>query len=229
MNTRNQLLCAHSTLIFAVLVAVGMFLMTGWLPPPSPALSAEQTAAIFADNMQMRIGLAITAFVSPLFLGLAVAVSAQLRRIEGPNHVMSTLQLVTAAVAVPALQFPALYWLALLYRADLSPQIFVVINDISWFLVIGAVGPTTLQPLAIGLAILGDKSGKIYPRWLGFANLWFAVIVIPGAVIPFFKTGPFAWSGLISFWTVFLGFFGWVMLDYIWTVKAIHRQSESAD
>jgi len=228
MNTRNQLICAHSTVVVVILTLVGLFLMPGWLPPPSPAMDAGQVVTMFADNTQMRVGLAIFAFIFPLFMGLAVAIKAQLRRIEGEHHVMSDLQLVSAAVGVLAGQFPALFWLAVSYRPGLSPDTLVLFNDICWFMVLGATGPAVLQPLAIGLCILGSESSqKVYPRWLGYGNLWLAFLLMPGVLIPFFKTGPFAWNGIFSFWLALSVFFFWMMLIYVYTVKAIHAQQES--
>ena len=225
MNTRNQLLCVHSTVIFVFFILVGLIFLTGWVPPPSPALNAEQTAAIFTDNTQLRIGLALMAFVGPLFMGLPVAIAAQLKRIEGSSHVLSNLQLLMAALGVLAVQFPALAWLGISYRPGLSPEIIQVFNDICWFIFFGAVSPAVFQPLAIGLCILGSESSEeVYPRWLGYGNLWLAFLFIPGALIPFFTRGPFAWNGLFSFWLVLNVFFFWMILNYVYTVKAIRAQ-----
>lgn len=228
MNTRNQLICAHSTVVLVGFTLLGLFLLPGWLPPPSPTLPADEVVAMFANNTQLRIGMAILAFFFPVFMGLAVAIGAQLRRIEGPHHVMSDLQLVSATVGVLAGQFPALFWLAASYRGGMSPETLVLFNDMCWFMILGATGPAVLQPLAIGLCILGSESSEeVYPRWLGYANLWLAFLLMPGVLIPFFKTGPFAWNGIFSFWLAVTVFFFWVMLIYVYTVKAIHAQQAS--
>ena len=39
--------------------------------------------------------------------------------------------------------------------------------------------------------------------------------------IPFFKTGPLAWNGLIGFWVVAVAFFTWAFAMWIFTAKAI--------
>lgn len=65
MNTRNHLICAHSTVVLVGFTLLGLFLLPGWLPPPSPALPADEVVALFADNTQLR---------------------------KGPHHVMSDLQ-----------------------------------------------------------------------------------------------------------------------------------------
>jgi hypothetical protein len=64
----------------------------------------------------------------------------------------------------------------------------------------------------IAIAVLTDKNPEpIFPRWVGYLNVWTAVLIIPAGLIEFFKTGPFAYDGAISFWFVWLVFFGWII------------------
>lgn len=228
MNIRNQLICAHSAPVWALCTGIGFFFMTGWLPPLSPALPFEELRAnLTPDDTLMRLGLALAAFISPFFLGLAVAIGVQLRRLEGEYHVFSNLQLCCAAVGVLALQFPAFFWLAITYRPDLPEGVVMVFNDLSWFLLLGAAGPAVLQNFAIGICILGCKpNSEIYPRWLGYFNIWIALLLLPGLVIPFVKSGPFAWNGVFGFWMVANGFFAWFLLNYGLTLRAIYRQRD---
>jgi len=103
----------------------------------------------------------------------------------------------------------------------------MVFNDLSWFMIIGGVGTVIVQNLAVGICILNDGSGKhIYPRWLGFWSIWLALADLPGALIPFFKTGPFTWTGLLGFWMVVTAFFTWLVLFYVFTVIAINKQAK---
>ena len=49
-------------------------------------------------------------------------------------------------------------WLAISYRPDLDPQLIMVMNDFAWFMFLAGAGPTYVQWLCIGIAIIGDKS-----------------------------------------------------------------------
>jgi hypothetical protein len=50
------------------------------------------------------------------------------------------------------------------------------------------------------------------PRWVGFANIWIAILFLPGALLPFFHSGPFSWNGIIGFWLVANALFGWIVI-----------------
>ena len=227
MNTRNQLICAHTTPVIMVTTLIGLFLLPGWLPPPSPALPPDAVVAMFTGNTRMRIGLELLMLSSPLFVGISVVIAAQLRRIEGPSHVMADLQLMASVLGVVAVELPAFCWLSISYRPTTPVDVIIVFNDLSWFMIIGGVGTVIVQNLAVGICILNDHTGHhIYPRWLGFWSIWLALADLPGALIPFFKTGPFTWTGLLGFWVVVTAFFTWLVLFYVFTVIAVNKQAK---
>ena len=158
-------------------------------------------------------------------LGLATALATQMRRIEGSHHVLSNLQFGSAILQVMAFQIPTFCWLVISYRPEIDVNVLRLFHDLSWFMLVGAGGQAVTQFVAVGLCILSDKRQQpIYPRWLGFFNLWMAVTAIPGCIVMLFKTGPFAWDGLFGFWVVLIGFGLWTILNYVYTVKAILRQ-----
>jgi len=178
----------------------------------------------FGDLGRVRVGAAMFFFGAAFFTAPCVAISAQMRRIEGPDHVLSYVQMLSAAIGVLAIQIPGTLWLAISYRHDVSPSVIVTLNDVSWFFLLGAVGSAVVQNLSIAICVLGSD-GKVYPRWLGYANFWLATGLMPGVLIPFFKHGAFAWNGLLGFWIVALAFFAWVFLMWTYTVKAINQAS----
>ena len=208
---------------FVVLVGGG-FVVAGWVPPPSPNLSRSEITAIFHNHDHVRIAAAMFFFGGTLFVAPCVAITSQLRRIEGSGEVLATLQIVSAAIGVLAIQIPAALWLAISYRSGVDASVVVTLNDVAWFFLLGAVGSAVMQNLSIAVCILGSD-GSVYPRWLGYANLWLVTGLMLGVLIPFFKTGPLAWNGVIGFWVVATAFFIWVFLMWSWTVKAIRGTS----
>lgn len=227
MNTRNQLILTHSAIVMAVMIFVGSFVLTGWLPPPSPSLTPEEFATIFSpDNYVMRIGVLLMILFSPLYVGFAAVIATQLKRIEGPHHVMANLQYVVSAAGLCLFLVPGFIWLAISYRTGTDPEIIMVLNDLAWFMFLAGAAPTIVQWSSIGLAILSDKSANpIYPRWFAYLNFWLALGAVSGQIIPFVKSGPFAYNGLFGFWVVAAVFFIWVSSAYWYTLKAVKRQA----
>ena len=227
MNTRNQLLLTHSAIPMALIIFVGSFVMTGWLPPPSPSLSAAEVAAVFTpDNVMLRIGVLLMCLFCPLVIAFSAVIATQLKRCEGKHHTLANLQLASQAAGLALFYVPGFLWLAISYRTGTPPEIIVVLNDAAWFMFLAGAGPTILQWACIGLAILSDKSATpVYPRWLGYLHLWLALGAFSGQVIPFVKTGPFAYNGLFGFWIVATVFFIWVTAAYLWTLKAVKNQA----
>ena len=227
MNTKHQLVLTHSAIAMALMIFIGSFVMTGWLPPPAPTLSLEEIAAIFTpDNYAMRIGVLVMIFFSPLYVAFAAVIATQLKRIEGPHHVLANLQYVISAAGLCLFLVPGFIWLAISYREGIAPQLIMVMNDLAWFMFLAGSAPTVLQWGSTGLAILADKTASpVYPRWLGYLNFWLAAGAGTGQVIPFVMSGPFAYNGLFGFWVVAAVFFIWVSTMYIYTLKAVKAQA----
>jgi len=226
VNRTNQLLCIQMTWVFVVLVG-GAFVVAGWVPPPSPDQSHDEIAAMFRDHGNVRAAAAMFFFGGALFVAPCAAITAQLRRIEGAREVLGTLQIVSAAIGVLALQIPGALWLAISYRDGLDPSVAVALNDVAWFFLLGAVGSAVMQNFSIGVCILGSD-GSVYPRWLGYANLWLMTGLVFGVCIPFFKTGPLAWNGVIGFWVVATAFFAWLLLMWAYTLRAIKADAPAS-
>jgi hypothetical protein len=92
-------------------------------------------------------------------------------------------------------------------------------------LFIGPVCTIFVQGMAITIAILSDKSEKpVLPRWLGWFNLWAQIIYLPGILIPYFKSGPLAWNGLLAFWIPVVVFTIWLFLISAMLLRAITEQ-----
>jgi hypothetical protein len=89
--------------------------------------------------------------------------------------------------------------------------------------------PFCVLVLATGVAILQDDADEpILPRWLGYLNVWCALLFAPAGLMPFFKTGPLDWRGLISLWLGFAAFGLWLVASS-WTLdRAIRRQALEA-
>jgi hypothetical protein len=64
----------------------------------------------------------------------------------------------------------------------------------------------------------------VFPRWAAYFNIWAALMLTPGTVVMFFKSGPLSWTGLFVFWLPFTAFFAWLMVMFRLLLKAIGQE-----
>ena len=226
MNRQSHRICAHAGLVYVLMMGLGMFVIAGWLPPTSPGKTAAEIAQLFIqDQTRIRIGMSFLALSSVLYWPFSAAISAQLQRAEGSDRLWSTVQMAAAAGTVVAALVPAYIWLAIAYRPELtSPANIQQLNDLAWLIFVGMYPPAVVQNIAIGLCLLGAPADRRpYPRWIGYFCFWIAVSYLVGALIAFFKAGPFAWNGLFGFWLAATAFFGWILVMWRTTLAAIAK------
>lgn len=226
MNKTAQKLCVHSSLLYVIFVVLGCLILPGWLPPPSPALPGPETAAMFQNNIALRIGMVVMIGASMFMFGLPAVVSAQMRRMEGKNHVLADIQFATVIIAAITVLLAGMFWTAMAWRPNVAQDVIVAFNDLGWFIIVSNGPPVIVQELVIGICILMNRDKAVYPRWVGYANLWMAALTVPALGSFFFKTGPLAWDGFIGFWIpVPLYFVGWLIM-YFMTLRAIDSETE---
>lgn len=226
MSRTMQLVCIRAAIPLILIVLTG-WILSGFLPPHHPSDSAEMIANIYrSETNRIRFGLALSFLGFAFFFPFGAGICAQTRKIEGAVPVLTYTQI--AACASASLIF-ILSWVCFLtaaYRPERAPSEIYLINDLGWMTVVLCFVAYSAWCVAIGLAILID-SGKrpIYPRWLGYLNLFVAMSYIPDDLIPFFKSGPFAWNGLFPFWIPLTTFLTWITAMYIMTARAIRNET----
>ena len=83
--------------------------------------------------------------------------------------------------------------------------------------------------IIVGVATLSDQRERpIFPRWFGFFNLWVAVLFLPVSLLTFFKTGPFAWSGVFGWYLGLIAFGTWYFVAFYVLQQAIRERDREA-
>ena len=154
-----------------------------------------------------------------------VVITVQLKRIEGRSAVMAYTQLALGAAFILVFVVPAVFWQAAAFRPLDNLEITQRLNDLAWMGFLLPVPVITVQGLAITLAILSDKSfSPVFPRWVGWFNLWAQLIFLPGVLIPFFKNGILARNGLLAFWIPVAVFTAWMIVLSVMLLRAIRDE-----
>lgn len=211
-NTRNQVACAWGGLVGVVLILVAL-VVAGYFVPPKASASPGEIADFYRMHVfNIRLGLLIGMLGTAGWASLMAVMWAQLARIDqGSRNVMAALQTITGVAVYIMLTLFMVLLAAAAFRPERAPESTQLLHDIGWFMAFLAAVPFVLQALAAGLAILGDRrENPIFPRWVGYLGLWVAALLLPGDALLFFKTGPLAYDGVISYWIPLFGFGGWM-------------------
>src|SRR5581483_1290075 len=214
INTSIAKVMAWSGVVLVISLIVAQGFLMGFIPPPSPASSAQQIAQRYIDHkLAIRFATLIECIGFTFYLTWSMSIVFFMRRMERGMPVLSYTAIANAGGGYVFFLLMPITWAVLAFRPEaLDPAFLQLANDFVWFVFILSWPPFAVFMLLIAAAVLRDRDPKpTFPRWVGYLNIWTAVLIVPAGLIEFFKTGPFAYDGIISFWFVWLVFFGWII------------------
>ncbi|MDT7590710.1 MAG: hypothetical protein QOH45_241, partial [Pseudonocardiales bacterium] len=188
---------------------------------------AAALAQFYADNQtRIRLGLVVSMLGAALSFAFPVPIMLQLRRIRG-GAALGYTQLVAGMVNPLLFVFPMFAMAAAAYRPDSrSPEITQALNDLGWLALVGFGGPAIVQTVVIAIAILSDhEEHPVFARWVGYFNVWCALLFVPGLLVIVFHSGPFAWNGMFAFWVPLTVFSGWFVVMAVVLFRAIKEEA----
>jgi hypothetical protein len=219
-----------SGLVLVVLFYLGFWVISGFLIPVSPHSSADVVARMFArDRTRIRIGLLLTMFGAAMLVPWSAALFVQLRRGEGRFSPLPYVQMLCGTLFSLEFIYLIMFWQVAAFREDTPPQTIQLLYDMGWVPFVGLTSTAVVMALALGCSMLGDHHKRpVYPRWAGYFNLWVAFMFTPGTLCVFFKTGPFAYNGVLAWYLPVAVFSIWMPLNTVLTLRAIKDQQQSS-
>ncbi|WP_428381784.1 hypothetical protein [Nevskia ramosa] len=224
-------LLAWSGIALVISLVITQGFLMGFIPPPSPNLSAQELAQIFIDRkIGIRIGSLIQCICYSFWGTWAISIVVCMRRMERGIPVVTYASIANAGGAWVFFLLMPITWAMIAFRPEsMDPKFIQIMNDYVWFIFILSWPPFAIFMVLIATAIFRDHNlPTIYPRWVAFFNLWCAVLITPAGLIEFVKTGPFAYDGAISFWFIYIVFFGWIMVMSFVTLNTLKRTALQA-
>jgi hypothetical protein len=230
MNDIDQRICAWGGPFCAVFLGAGL-LIAGFVPPPSPTLTAAAIAAMYQVHANAIRGGMILGLVGIAgYIALVAVISVQLRRMRNISRLPAYLQLGAGSIGVLTVMFPIMIFAIAAFRPERNPSLTQLLNDAGWLVIIPAFPTFIAQFSAISFGIFQDRSpNSVYPRWAAYFNLWVAGLFIPGGFAYFFRTGPFAWNGLFAFWLAAAAFFCWLLVMTWLVLRAIGDAAQAGE
>ena len=228
MSLRTQIICLWSIPAFILCYAPTFIFVAEFVPPPSPSLSAEALAALFEQNrMGIRVGQLLCMIFSLLYLPWCAVVSVQMARIEGRYPVLSVLQIAGASLLMLLFMLCSLIWITAAFRPEQDPANLQMMNDFAWLIFVMAYPEYWIQLFAIAIVFLWDKRPVPFvPRWACFYTMFVAFGGAGGSFAGFFKSGPWAWDGILGFWTPVILFLSWLIVMFPLFLQGVRRQAD---
>ena len=192
------------------------FWFPGFLPPMSPALSADEVAAFYRDPANLpRIRYSMIVFnwfcvgLVPVLALLAVQVRHMAHRTP-----LFAYAIVACAACVPTTFLMAsLFWLLAAFRPERDPQLILLFNDMAWVTWTSQAGLQLALAVLLALAIFLDRQARpVFARWVAHFNLLVAAALVPACFAGVTTDGPFAWDGLFGFWLRVVATGAWIVV-----------------
>lgn len=231
MGIYVQRISAYLGFVWVALFFVGFWAIARFVPPPSPALGPQEIKDFFAANTAgIRVGMLINMLAGALMLPWCASWTVQMKRIEGRTSPLTYTMIMCGACLVLELIFPCAFWEVAAFRPEGDAEMIQRLNDLAWLPFLGILSTAVIQGFVMGAAILQDKCPQpAFPRWAGYFNFWIVMMFFPACFIYFFKSGPFAWNGLLAWWLIVFVFATWILVDTVVLLKAIRHQEAHPD
>lgn len=227
MSTRSQKALIWWAIVFAAIYGLALWLLLDMVPPPTPKLSATQIAHWYAvRHTKIRIGAVIASWTSAFMVPLSIVIGVQMWRQEGGRKVWSIATFVNGGLMSIFLVLPPLFWGVAAFTPARDPQVTSIMHEL------GVLTLTTTDQyyifMWVGITVVALLPTRVtnspFPRWYGYFTAWTAFMFEAGAIAFLPRTGPFAWNGLLVFWSPLTLFGLWIAVTCNRLLHAINLQ-----
>lgn len=235
-SVRSQRIILWWGIAMAITFGFAFVFLLQQVPTKNPNWTAEQVAAFYAENQtKIKWGAVIASWTSAFMMPILAVVTVQMARVEtGGMKIWSALSLVSGAMMSLFLMLPPMFWGVAAYTAPRKdPEVTALMHEL------GTITLTTTDQyyifiwVAITVMCLRPATALIkhnpFPRWWGYGSLWIAFMFEAGAPAFIPRSGPFAWNGLLVFWSPLSLFTVWICIQSWLTFRALRGQREDPD
>jgi hypothetical protein len=209
-------------------LSMGLFfvavLVAHFLPFPSPAESAVEVGAFYRRHANgILLASVLIGLAGTLYLVWTAVLAVQVRRTRSHwSRLLAYAEILSGGLGAVTVWLPSIFLMTAAFRPGRDPVVTQAFQDATWLCLVVPTFPLMLQLLALGLAMLLDRSTvPAFPRWCGYLNLLVAALAFPSELAAFFKTGPFAWNGILTLWLASAALGVWMISMVVVTRRAI--------
>lgn len=228
MSEQSQKVILWWSLGFMIVFGLSWTFLLGMVPTPPAYWTPSEVAAFYAENAtRIKLGAFVASYTSAFMVPFSTVVSVQMARIEKGTPVWAMLSFAGGILMSIFLVFPPLMWGVCAFHPARLADATSLMNEYANLMLATTDQYYIFQMVGIVCVSLKQDPhpDSAFPRWMGWGTLWAAAIFELGAPAFFFKTGPFAWNGVLVFWLPFFTFFTWLATMFFTMFRAIGRQS----
>lgn len=229
MAVGSQKVLVWWCLVMAVIYVIALRFLLHMFPPPTAKWSSQQVAQFYAEHStEIKVGAAIGGWTGAFWLPFVVVLTVQMYRHErGKPPVWTLLACVSGPLMSVFLVLCPLFWGVAAFTPGRSPEVTTLMHEL------GVLSFVTTDQYVIfiwvALAVICLTPNTIadspFPRWFGYFTAWTALMFEGGAVAFLTRSGPFAWNGLLAFWSPIVLFSIWFAMAATLLNKALNRQA----
>ncbi|SEP87461.1 hypothetical protein SAMN04488038_10265 [Solimonas aquatica] len=220
MNLRSQKAGLWCTWIFSALTAVGWLGIAHFYQPAPADLGLDATKLWFSDTHRWDtlIGCSLFYIAAGFLTPGSIQFGLMLAKIEGRWPLWSLTTAVCGVFISLIVFFNACAWLVAAYRPETGADVIQSWSDWAWFAFLLGWIYLSIEMLATAVVELQDhREQPMVPRWFSWFTVAGGVAIVTAAGPAFFKSGPFAYHGLLAFympvlvWGIYLNGTAWFM------------------
>lgn len=228
---KTNIFGAWCGIAYLAMLLIGWWGIAGFLPLHEPSASAEEVAGFFADDVgRVRLGMVVVMWGAAIFIPFTATLADFVARFEGRNGPLTRTMTMAGYANAMLTFYPPLWWIVSTWRVDeRSADTTRLLNDIGWLQFIG--GLSLIMPMFVVLAVVAfnDKNEKpTFPRWFGYQSVMTFMLFLPDQLLFFFKTGPFAWNGVLGFWVPLTVFGSWFITIVVLMRRALLAEAKTS-
>jgi hypothetical protein len=202
-NITSQKVGLYCTLVFALLTAAGWLgLAHFWAPAPAD-LGLDATKAWFTEQYHWRtiFGCTIFYIAAGLLTPGSIQFGIMLAKIEGRWPLWSLTAGVCGIFISLIIFFNCCAWIVAAYRTEFGADVIQSWYDWSWFaFLLGWIYLAIEMVATAAVELMDRREQPMVPRWFTWLTLAGAASLITAAGPAFFKSGPFAYHGLLGYY-----------------------------
>lgn len=220
----------------AVVYALSLGFLLQQIPLRDPAWSAQQVADWYVEHQgRVKWGAVICGWAGAFMMPILAVVTVQMARVEtGGWKIWSALSLVSGGLMSLFLALPPIFWGVAAYTAPRKdPEVTALMHELA-----NLTLTTTDQYyifIWVGVTVIALRpatqlvKNNPFPRWWGYLSIWITIMFEAGAVAFVPRSGPFAWNGLLVYWSPLTLFGVWITVQCWLVFRSLRRQIEDPD